>query len=348
MTEPAPTLADRLQAPEDVRVDVTWFALHSPEGPADLAALRARVPDNAVPQALLWQHAGDWTTARPQGWHVSGSAEWAAAAGGPAVVFWMGDGFWGWAVYEGGGVIAGMEVRQDVAAVIGDVQRASAILGIDPTLLAAYAAAAHGEWGDEEAARTIPGDARTAGDAWAHVDFAARAGITWPEEGERLAFAELPQAPARVPFPIAAGDRVLVFKHGIGTVSGPEARPRGAVWVLSTDGPKILAPVDLVHQLARPLVSPSEAAKLLERAAALAAAPIEGPWDQRFRTYMAHVDAGLAENHLCVYSDLERRRRAGPISFGERKLRDTAQQLLAGELAEVLGLTVVDVCARLA
>lgn len=59
----------------------------------------------------------------------------------------------------------------------------------------------------------------------------------------------------------------------------------------------------------------------------------EGPWNRRYRAYMDKIRAGSPVDLAEVLRDLTKLRDSKELSFGERKMLETARNLLVRELA---------------
>ncbi|MCK5230824.1 MAG: CarD family transcriptional regulator [Desulfobulbaceae bacterium] len=57
------------------------------------------------------------------------------------------------------------------------------------------------------------------------------------------------------------------------------------------------------------------------------------PWNQRYRDYMGKIKTGSVNEIAAVLRDLYVLKESKTLSFGERKMMDTAKQLLTQELA---------------
>lgn len=59
----------------------------------------------------------------------------------------------------------------------------------------------------------------------------------------------------------------------------------------------------------------------------------EGPWNRRYRAYMEKIRTGAPGDLAEVLRDLTKLRDSKELSFGERKMLETARNLLVKELA---------------
>jgi CarD family transcriptional regulator len=83
----------------------------------------------------------------------------------------------------------------------------------------------------------------------------------------------------------------------------------------------------------RPVMSPSEAQKVLDILRAPEVAVDEKPWNRRHRVYTEMLKSGSPFEIAKVLRDMYRLRFDKDLSFAERKLLDQAKGLLIHELA---------------
>ena len=138
------------------------------------------------------------------------------------------------------------------------------------------------------------------------------------------------------------GQRVTHPMHGAGTISGMiEQRPDGQarmyyVLTLMKGGLQLYVPCDGCEKAGlRPVISRQEAETLLQSFAALEVEG-EGNWNQRYRENMDRLKSGEPGQVAVVIKSLLRRETQKHLSTGERKMLNTALQILTTELALVL------------
>lgn len=138
------------------------------------------------------------------------------------------------------------------------------------------------------------------------------------------------------------GQRVTHPMHGAGTISGMiEQRPDGQarmyyVLTLMKGGLQLFVPCDGCEKAGlRPVISRQEAETLLQSFAALEAEG-EGNWNQRYRENMDRLKSGEPGQVAVVIKSLLRRETQKHLSTSERKMLNTALQILTTELALVL------------
>ena len=83
----------------------------------------------------------------------------------------------------------------------------------------------------------------------------------------------------------------------------------------------------------RPLISKKDAKKVLDILKTDEVAVKTQPWNRRYREYMEMLKSGSPFDVARVLRDLYRLRSGKELSFGERRLLDTARSLLMTELA---------------
>ena len=149
------------------------------------------------------------------------------------------------------------------------------------------------------------------------------------------------------------GQYVAHPMHGAGTISGMiEQRPEGQaklyyILTLVKGGLQLYIPCDGCEKAGlRPVMTLQEAQALL---AELSALEIEsgGNWNQRYRENMERLKSGQPRQVAQVIKSLLQRDAKKRLSTGERKMLNTAMQILASELAVVTQCTLEESEARL-
>ena len=136
--------------------------------------------------------------------------------------------------------------------------------------------------------------------------------------------------------------------HGAGTISGMiEQRPDGHpkmyyVLTLMKGGLQLYVPCDGCGQAGlRPVITRQEADLLLQSFAALETES-GGNWNQRYRDNMDRLKSGQPGQVAVVIKSLLQREAQKHLSTGERKMLNTALQILASELALVIELDLAE------
>jgi len=144
------------------------------------------------------------------------------------------------------------------------------------------------------------------------------------------------------------GQSVMHPMHGAGTISGMmEQRPDGRakqyyILTLMKGGLQLYIPCDGCERAGlRPVITRQEAEMLLQSFAALAEEPI-GNWNQRYRENMERLKSGQPRQVAVVIKNLLHREAQKHLSTGERKMLNTALQILATELACVMEMDLAD------
>ncbi len=111
--------------------------------------------------------------------------EWAQALSThlnvPTVAFYVGDGGWSYAVFDGGVELIALEhLAVPPATLVGDRARASALLDVDVAIIERYEQA----WKDGRTT-PFPGDEFVPTNEWAHIDFARHLGIIYPNDPQQ-------------------------------------------------------------------------------------------------------------------------------------------------------------------
>lgn len=140
------------------------------------------------------------------------------------------------------------------------------------------------------------------------------------------------------------GQYVVYPGHGVGVIEEvKEVRVNGEaekVYVLRPLRSKstLIIPVKNATSTGiRKVISPSEVDNILDYLSKREEAPnhIHLPWNQRFRQYTERINSGSAYEVARVLKELHLLRYQKKLSFGEKKLMETALRLLVQELAVV-------------
>ena len=142
------------------------------------------------------------------------------------------------------------------------------------------------------------------------------------------------------PFPgFKAGDHAVYPGHGVGKVVAVEVKEiMGtkiefySVQILET-GLKIMVPKTSVNQVGlRPIISEEEAEKVISILKIKDVKIDTQTWNRRYREYMEKIKTGSVYEIAEVLRDLFLLKVDKELSFGERKMLDTARGLLMKEL----------------
>ncbi len=136
------------------------------------------------------------------------------------------------------------------------------------------------------------------------------------------------------------GDKAVYAAHGVGEVTGIEKRDvagsKRVFYVLKIldSGMKVLIPTETAKSAGlREVITKREAARVMEVLESSEIAVESQPWNRRQREYMDMLKSGSPIQVAKVLRDLYRLKADKDLSFGERRLLDTARSLLIKELA---------------
>ena len=139
------------------------------------------------------------------------------------------------------------------------------------------------------------------------------------------------------------GDKAVYPAHGVGEVTDIRVQSIGgterAFYILRIvdNGTKIMVPTQTASQTGlRKVISKNDAKKVMTILKAKEVAVKTQPWNRRYREYMDMLKSGSPFEVAKVLRDLSRLKSDKDLSFGERRLLDTARSLLVAELALAL------------
>jgi CarD family transcriptional regulator len=140
------------------------------------------------------------------------------------------------------------------------------------------------------------------------------------------------------------GDKAVYPAHGVGEVTDIQTRSLGgkerSFYILKVleNGMKIMVPIETAAAAGlRPVISRKDAKKVLDILKSDDVAVKTQPWNRRYREYMEMLKSGSPFEVAKVLRDLYRLKADKDLSFGERRLLDTARSLLVTELTLALG-----------
>jgi CarD family transcriptional regulator len=147
-------------------------------------------------------------------------------------------------------------------------------------------------------------------------------------------------------FSLEVGDKAVHPSHGLGEVVAIEHREiagmKGDFYILRIldNGMRVMVPRATSAQAGlRPVMSGTDAEKVLETMRAREVAVDLQPWSRRFRAYTEMIKSGSPHEVAKVLRDMYRLKFDKDLSFGERRLLDQAKSLLMKELAAAKGMT---------
>ncbi|MDJ0765094.1 MAG: CarD family transcriptional regulator [Myxococcota bacterium] len=146
------------------------------------------------------------------------------------------------------------------------------------------------------------------------------------------------------------GDKAVYPAHGVGEVTDIQKRmisgKERSFYILKIveNGMKIMIPVETAQATGlRNVISKKEAKAVLTVLKSDEVAVKTQPWNRRYREYMEMLKSGSPKEVAKVLRDLFRLRGEKDLSFGERRLLDTARTLLVSELALALSTSEKDI-----
>ena len=136
------------------------------------------------------------------------------------------------------------------------------------------------------------------------------------------------------------GDMAVYPAHGVGEICNIETRKVGNIeqsfYVLkiSDSSMVVMIPTNTSDSVGlRSIIAPSEVDKVFEILQETDVTIETQPWNQRYRAYMEKIKTGSVYEIASVLRDLYRLSEDKDLSFGERKMMDTAKSLLTKEIS---------------
>jgi CarD family transcriptional regulator len=153
----------------------------------------------------------------------------------------------------------------------------------------------------------------------------------------------------------AVGDLAVYPAHGVGQITAIESRvvngEKHDFYILKVleNGMVIMIPTRNVESVGlRDIIDEKDVPKIF---AVMQSRPDAGgdnqTWNRRYREYMDKIKTGSLYDVAEVYRDLFILKTTKDLSFGERKLYDTAQVLLVKELSTALKTDEKDVIDKI-
>jgi len=135
------------------------------------------------------------------------------------------------------------------------------------------------------------------------------------------------------------GDNAVYPGHGVGEVTAVESKEiMGTTQVfysikIRESGMKVMVPKSNVENVGlRPIISESQASEVLSILKQKNVKIDNQTWNRRYREYMEKIKTGSVFEIAEVLRDLFLLKVDKELSFGERKMLDTARTLLLAEL----------------
>ena len=141
------------------------------------------------------------------------------------------------------------------------------------------------------------------------------------------------------------GDLAVYPAHGVAQIVGIETREisgnKQTFYILKIleNGMKIMIPINKVGSVGlRDIISEEEVAEVYSILKSRDVPRDTQTWNRRYREYMEKIKTGSVFEIAEVMRDLSVLRFTKDLSFGERKMLDTARGLLTKELALAKGV----------
>jgi len=152
----------------------------------------------------------------------------------------------------------------------------------------------------------------------------------------------------------AVGDKAVYPVHGVAEVVGLENRDIGGsampVYILKIieTGMKIMIPTTNADSVGlRDLISSKQVKEVISILKERDIPRDTQTWNRRYREYMEKIKTGSIFEIAEVMRDLSVLRLTKELSFGERKMLDTAKGLLTRELALAKGVETEKITAEI-
>ncbi len=150
------------------------------------------------------------------------------------------------------------------------------------------------------------------------------------------------------------GDKAVYPAHGVGIIEGIEKKEIGnsiltffMVRILETDI-TIMVPTNNVEKVGlRPLIGKKEIRRVWNILKDTRNHIDNQTWNRRYRDYMEKIRTGSVFEVAAVLRDLYVLRKTKELSFGERKMMETARGLLVTELSFATAKSPEDVLTQI-
>ena len=136
------------------------------------------------------------------------------------------------------------------------------------------------------------------------------------------------------------GDNAVYPSHGVGVVRGVQEKSIGGkkkyfyILQLLENGSTILIPTNKVKDVGlRSIIAKKDVPKIYSILKTREVAVDNQTWNRRYREYMEKIKTGSVYEIAEIMRDLYRLKSDKDLSFGERKMLDTAKSLLIKELS---------------
>lgn len=148
------------------------------------------------------------------------------------------------------------------------------------------------------------------------------------------------EATHSVPVTFAIGQKAVYPSRGIAEIVGIEKKEiHGKVQSfyvlrLADNDLRIMVPIDKADQVGlRPVAGVDDVNEVLQILREKAVRFDRNTWNRRYRGFMEKIKSGSLFEVAEVFRDLSRLKRTKTLSFGERRMLDTAKDLVVQELS---------------
>ncbi len=136
------------------------------------------------------------------------------------------------------------------------------------------------------------------------------------------------------------GDMAVYPAHGVGQIEAIETRDVGelqqvfyVIRIMDTNMVVMVPTSSSSHVGLRSIINPDEVDNVYSILREKDVVITARPWNQRYREYMEKIKTGSVYEIAEVLRDLYALQEDKTLSFGERKMMDTAQSLLVKEIS---------------
>ena len=136
-----------------------------------------------------------------------------------------------------------------------------------------------------------------------------------------------------------SGDMAVYPAHGVGRIEAIEQKNIGGkeqsfyIMKIIDTGMVVMIPTTASSTGLRNIIDPKQVDRVFDILREKKAPISNQPWNQRYRDYMQKIKTGSVYEIAAVLRDLNSLSSDKTLSFGERKMMDTARSLLIKEIA---------------
>ncbi len=149
------------------------------------------------------------------------------------------------------------------------------------------------------------------------------------------------------------GDKAVYPAHGVGEIRAIETREISGskqtfyIMKILDNGMTIMVPTNNVKSVGlREIIDEDQVDEVYEILGERDISVDNQTWNRRYREYMDKIKTGSVYEIAEVLRDLSLLKKQKELSFGERKLLDTARTLLVKELAIAQGMKEQDILKK--